>query len=90
MPEIGELRQPREENTNLKQLVADLSLDRKMLQDTVSKNAKPARRRERVAHLTTTYDTGVRRACDLANLNRSWSSPFFETTFIVSLHDRQS
>ena len=36
-PEIRELRQLREENTKLKQLVADLSLDRKMLQDIVSK-----------------------------------------------------
>ena len=36
-PEIRELRQLREENAKLKQLVADLSLDRKMLQDVVSK-----------------------------------------------------
>ncbi len=36
-PEVRELRQLREENRKLKQLVADLSLDRKMLQDVVSK-----------------------------------------------------
>ena len=36
-PEIRELRQLREENTKLKQLVADLSLDRKMLQDVLGK-----------------------------------------------------
>ena len=36
-PEIRELRQLRKENAKLKQLVADLSLDRKMLQDIVSK-----------------------------------------------------
>jgi len=36
-PEIRELRQLREENGKLKQLVADLSLDRKMLQDVLSK-----------------------------------------------------
>jgi putative transposase len=36
-PEIRELRQLREENAKLKQLVADLSLDRKMLQDVLSK-----------------------------------------------------
>ena len=39
-PEIRELRQLREENAKLKQLVADLSLDRKMLQDIVSKKCK--------------------------------------------------
>ncbi len=36
-PEIRELRQLREENGKLKQLVADLSLDRKMLQDVLAK-----------------------------------------------------
>ncbi len=36
-PEIRELRQLREENSRLKQLVADLSLDRKILQDVLSK-----------------------------------------------------
>ena len=36
-PEIRELRQLREENTKLKRLVADLSLDRQMLQEIVTK-----------------------------------------------------
>ncbi len=36
-PEIRELRQLRDENSKLKQLVADLSLDRKMLQDVLAK-----------------------------------------------------
>jgi putative transposase len=36
-PEIRELRQLREENAKLKQIVADLSLDRKMLQEIISK-----------------------------------------------------
>jgi len=36
-PEIREMRMLREENHKLKQLVADLSLDRKMLQDVLSK-----------------------------------------------------
>jgi putative transposase len=34
-PEIRELRQLREENRKLKQLVADLSLDKTILQDTL-------------------------------------------------------
>jgi transposase InsO family protein len=36
-PEIRELRQLREENAKLKSIVADLSLDRKMLQEIISK-----------------------------------------------------
>jgi putative transposase len=36
-PEIRELRQLREENAKLKAIVADLSLDRKMLQEIISK-----------------------------------------------------
>jgi len=35
--EIRELRQLREENSKLKRLVADLSLDKTMLQDVISK-----------------------------------------------------
>lgn len=35
--EIRELRQLREENLKLKRLVADLSLDKTMLQDVISK-----------------------------------------------------
>ena len=35
--EIRELRQLREENTKLKELVADLSLDKHMLQEVIAK-----------------------------------------------------
>jgi putative transposase len=37
LSELRELRQLREENTTLKRLVADLSLDRHMLQEIVRK-----------------------------------------------------
>lgn len=37
VPELRRLKQLEEENRKLKQLVADLSLDRKMLQDVLSK-----------------------------------------------------
>ncbi len=37
VPEIRELRSLRDENTKLKQLVADLSLDRHILQETLRK-----------------------------------------------------
>lgn len=36
-PEIRELRQLREENWKLKSIVADLSLDRKMLEEIIAK-----------------------------------------------------
>jgi len=36
-PEIRELRQLRDENAKLKRLVADLSLDKTMLQDIIAK-----------------------------------------------------
>lgn len=36
-PEIRELRQLRDENMRLKKLVADLTLDKTMLQDVISK-----------------------------------------------------
>ena len=41
-PEIRELRQLREENRKLKQLVADLSLDKTILQDSLRKNGEPS------------------------------------------------
>ena len=39
VPELRRLRQLEEENRKLKQLVADLSLDKRMLQDVLSKKA---------------------------------------------------
>ena len=38
VPELRRLKQLEEENRKLKQLVADLSLDKQMLQDVLSKN----------------------------------------------------
>jgi len=38
--ELRELRQLKEENTRLKQMVADLSLDKQMLQDVIKKSFK--------------------------------------------------
>ena len=37
--ELRQLRQLQEENTRLKQIIADLSLDKQMLQDVLKKNA---------------------------------------------------
>jgi putative transposase len=38
--ELRELQQLKEENTRLKQMVADLSLDKQMLQDVIKKSSK--------------------------------------------------
>ncbi len=38
--ELRELRQLKEENAKLKQMVADLSLDKQMLQDVLKKNSE--------------------------------------------------
>jgi putative transposase len=40
VPELRRLRQLEEENQQLKQLVADLSLDKQMLQDVLKKSSK--------------------------------------------------
>lgn len=45
MSEVRELRQMREENARLKRLVADLTLDKQILQEVTRKRLKPARRR---------------------------------------------
>ena len=42
--ELRQLKQLEEENRKLKQLVADLSLDKKMLQDVLSKKFKACRK----------------------------------------------
>ncbi len=47
LSELRELRQLREENTKLKRLVADLSLDRHILQEIVAKKLRTQKRRER-------------------------------------------
>jgi len=48
VPELRELRQLRDENRRLKQLVADLSLDKSILQEALGKKGGEARRAARV------------------------------------------
>ena len=62
--ECGGSKQLEEENRKLKQLVADLSLDKKMLQDVLAKKVlTPARRRDVVARLRAAYGASERRTC---------------------------
>ena len=46
--EMKRLRQLEEENGKLKKIVADLSLDKEMLQDVIRRALKPVRRRQLV------------------------------------------
>jgi len=54
--ELRRLRQPEEENAQLKKLVADLSLDKQMLQDVLKKVFKPSQRRKMVTDLVSLSD----------------------------------
>ncbi|MBX9659752.1 MAG: IS3 family transposase [Nitrospiraceae bacterium] len=72
--EVRRLRQLETENSKLKQLVADLTLDKVILQEVLAKKGlKPTRKRALVRTVTMQFAIGVRRACGLLRLNRaSW------------------
>jgi hypothetical protein len=69
--ELRELRQLREENGRLKRLVADLSLDRQILQE-IKKALKPGLRRRLGQWAQQTYQIGQRRAARLVRIG--WST----------------
>jgi len=70
--ELRELRQLREENRKLKQLVADLCLDKHILQGYSQKiGLKPARRRELVRWVQDSYEISERGGCRVIELARA-------------------
>ncbi len=70
--EMKRLRQLEEENGKLKRIVADLSLDKAMLQDVISpKTMKPDRRRRVVDDVRATWRVSIRRACRRCGLRPS-------------------
>lgn len=70
--ELRKLRQLEEENAQLKKLVADLSLDKQMLQDVLKKKVlRPAQRRKMVSSLQSDYRVSLRRACEVSLLSTS-------------------
>ena len=72
VPEIRRLKQLEDENSKLKRLVADLTLDRSMLQDVLqTKVVRPAVRREVAGHLQVAYEISERRACQATGFGRS-------------------
>ena len=60
-----------EENAKLKRLVADLSLDKAMLQDVLAKALKPSRRRMLIDEMRDRYRTSLTKTCALFGMSRS-------------------
>ena len=72
VPELRELRQPREENRRLKGLVAELSLDREILQEAVGKKmVSPVQRRRGAAWARQACRVSERRASRVLGVSRS-------------------
>lgn len=64
------MRQPEEENLRLKKLVADLSLDKAMLQDVLAKELTLARLHEWGRDLQARYGTSERQVCFSLRVSR--------------------
>ncbi|WP_371858497.1 IS3 family transposase [Gluconacetobacter liquefaciens] len=70
--QVRELKQVVEENARLKKLVAELSLDKAVLQDVLSKKfPRPALMKEVVAYVVTRHGYSQRRACGVVRQHRS-------------------
>jgi putative transposase len=70
--ELRRVRQLEDENRRLKQAVADLTLDKQMLQEVLQKKGlRPARRRGIARDLFAAYRVSVRRACGLVGCHRA-------------------
>jgi putative transposase len=70
--ELRELRQLRDENAKLKRLVADLSLDRHVLQEIVAKNVvRPRLRRELAEWVQVAHQVSQRRVAGLIPVHRA-------------------
>jgi putative transposase len=67
--QVRQFKQIQEENARLKRLVAELTLDKVMLQDVLGKKTvTPSRRRPVVSYLHDTYRVSERRACRVARI----------------------
>ena len=68
--ELRKLKQLEEENSKLKRIVADLSLDKAMLQTSCQKALKPSRKRELATDLMERFGASMRKACAVIKLSR--------------------
>ena len=71
VPELRRLKQLEKENQHLKQLVADLSLDKQMLQDVLKQRSKARSASHAAQYLIDAYRISARRACRVVVLQRS-------------------
>jgi putative transposase len=70
--QVRELKQLQDENARLKRVVAELTLDKAILQDVVSKTmARPALRHCAVDYAVRRYGISQRRACRVLKQNRN-------------------
>src|SRR5215210_1549413 len=69
--EVRRLKVLEDENRKLKQLVADLSLDKQILQDVLRKALAPAQLRLHAEYLQAAYQVSERRTCQVLTLQQS-------------------
>ena len=69
--ELRRLCQLEDENRKLKQLLADLSLDKVMLQDVLKKALRPTQRKELVGHLIERYRLSIKSDCLVCQQSRA-------------------
>ena len=69
--ELRKLKQVEDENARLRRIVADLTLDKQILQGSAKKTLKAAKRRELAAWMQERFKISVQRSCRLALLRRS-------------------
>ena len=69
--QVRELKQVQDENARLKKLVAELSLDKAVLQDVLSKISRPAVMKEVVGYICSHHGLSERRACRITQQHRS-------------------
>ncbi len=69
MDQVRQLKHLRDENTRLKQLVAELMPDKTMLQDVLRKSCKPSPRRPFVKYLEQSYRVSERHTCCVPTQN---------------------
>ena len=69
--ELRRLKQLEKENTELKRLVADLSLHKAMLQDVLAKRLTLGRRHNLVRHVQDAFGVSRRRGCGALRFHRS-------------------
>jgi Transposase len=69
--ELCELRMLKDENVRLKKMVADISLDKQMLQDVIEKALKSIQKKQLADYLSHQYRVSTRRICRILMIHHS-------------------